>query len=98
MKKTPIYFFFYFWFKNKQVVGIKKILAPNLLIYLYLHCVKFRHYEKATKSRKRQIKWEIVSKFVAFLENLNFKDFFVMRHNIGHSNLQPSKSETDDLT
>ena len=36
--------------------------------------VKFGHSEKATKIRvsKRQIKWEIVSNFVAFLENLNF--------------------------
>ena len=43
--------------------------------------VKFGHYEKATKTishliwhllSKRQIKWEIVSKFVAFLENLKF--------------------------
>ena len=45
--------------------------------------LKFGHYEKATKIwnnlsldltllSKRQIMWEIVSNFVAFLENLNF--------------------------
>ena len=49
-KNTHIYFF-YFWFKNKRVWAEKirnkekkkkiwKILVSNLLIYIYLHCVK----------------------------------------------------------
>ena len=57
------------------------------LIYIIVAILlKFEHSEKATKFElishlilhllgKRQIKWEIVSIFVAFLENMNFIDW-----------------------
>ena len=60
---------------------LKRVLRSTICFPIMY--VKFGHSEKATKNEtishliwhlisKRQIIWEIVSNFVAFLENLNF--------------------------
>ena len=68
-----------------EVVDIKKILAPNLLIYIYLHCVRSLSWCATTLAT-------LVSKLEAFLVTKFINRLFVKSHIHTKLNLILSKN------